>query len=555
MKQYPTRQDMMISIQDLKTFVLDNDLKNGKLVPNPSGGLLFYSGGFSLVFPIDIASNRYALRCWIGDIGDSKNRYHHIRQYMQKKPSDYFVDFDYIEDGIIANGSRWPIVKMDWVKGQNLKDFVKQNINKSTDIDALAEKFRLLVEYMHAQGIAHGDLQHGNIIVKPDGNLVLIDYDSLFVPGLEQFEDKVKGYPAYQHPKRNANLFINAKNDYFSELVIFLSLKILSQKPELWTKYNLVQKENQLYFSSEDYLKFTQSDTYQDALGINEEIDIYLKELNRFTQKNNIQMLSPLEDVIALLKPRINYFKLEKIGQDSFLSWKVFGVDTVEIDDLKGLELVGKLKISDLSLSKEFKLKGLKKSTGEEISKLLTVKVARIIEFSSNEHIVYDGRKIKLRWNIEDANSIIINDSNQHQVSSKGELEIIVNKRQNVRVTAKGDINTISQVLPLHFIKTPQIEVIQVPQLPMAALEINLNSNVHLPDSRKMFNQYFKMKETIQPILINPLMTNSQILPKQLASKINGSTSLESKDYLNQKNPILELKNRFVEKITKKLNT
>lgn len=46
---------------------------------------------------------------------------------------------------------------------------------------------------LHEKSIAHGDLQHGNILVDSNGNIYLIDYDSMFVPSLEKERDIIKG--------------------------------------------------------------------------------------------------------------------------------------------------------------------------------------------------------------------------------------------------------------------------------------------------------------------------------------------------------------------------
>ena len=46
---------------------------------------------------------------------------------------------------------------------------------------------------LHSVGFSHGDLQHGNIMVNSEGKLFLVDYDSMFVPGLENVSDEIKG--------------------------------------------------------------------------------------------------------------------------------------------------------------------------------------------------------------------------------------------------------------------------------------------------------------------------------------------------------------------------
>ena len=76
-----------------------------------------------------------------------------------------------------------------------------------------------MAKELHAAGVSHGDLQHGNIMVNADGSLILVDYDSMYVPSLEGYADEIKGLVGYQHPARWENCKCSPKADYFSEKV------------------------------------------------------------------------------------------------------------------------------------------------------------------------------------------------------------------------------------------------------------------------------------------------------------------------------------------------
>lgn len=95
--------------------------------------------------------------------------------------------------------------------------------------------FLHMVSELESLGIAHGDLQQGNIIVKND-RLFLIDYDGMFLPSLSGLSSNELGHPNFQHPQRSSGHY-NARIDRFSEIVIYLSLKGLINRPTLW-KYN-----------------------------------------------------------------------------------------------------------------------------------------------------------------------------------------------------------------------------------------------------------------------------------------------------------------------------
>ena len=193
-----------------------------------------YSGGYSRVYPIEVGNRTIALRCWIADIGEAKERYRQIKSYLQANPLPYFVQFDYFDEGILVNGKKYPVITMEWVDGLLLNKFLDQQIHNSSVVLQLAQKFELMVKSLHHLRISHGDLQEGNILVENTGerlNLKLIDYDSLFVPSLQGWPNEIMGVPTYQHPKRQQLRLASEKTDYFSELVIYLSLRAYAEKP------------------------------------------------------------------------------------------------------------------------------------------------------------------------------------------------------------------------------------------------------------------------------------------------------------------------------------
>src|SRR5438034_11486371 len=66
--------------------------------------------------------------------------------------------------------------------------------------------------------MAHGDLQHGNILVR-GGSIHLVDYDGMWVPALKGRHATETGHRAYQHPERSEQDY-GQEIDRFSVLVI-----------------------------------------------------------------------------------------------------------------------------------------------------------------------------------------------------------------------------------------------------------------------------------------------------------------------------------------------
>ena len=109
-------------------------------------------------------------------------------------------------------------------------------------------------------GIAHGDLQHGNILVNQQGKIKLIDYDGMYVPALAGFASNEKGHSNYQHPARNGRDF-GPYLDGFPGWVILVTLSALTAQPALWNL--LTGGDECLLFRENDFRNPAQSKAFQ----------------------------------------------------------------------------------------------------------------------------------------------------------------------------------------------------------------------------------------------------------------------------------------------------
>ena len=206
-----------------------------------------YSGGFCLVFPITNGNEKFAFRVWHTEIDGIKSRLTKIASFLKSTNSPYFVDFEILDQGILVplynNDQIIEAIKMKWVEGKNLSEYLEDLINNQglslneckTKILNLAEKFITMVKELHSLHISHGDLQHGNIIIDKKDNIFLVDYDSVFVPTFNGEMQVTTGLPAYQHPNRKTSLKkASVKDDYYSERIIYVSLLALAEDPGIW---------------------------------------------------------------------------------------------------------------------------------------------------------------------------------------------------------------------------------------------------------------------------------------------------------------------------------
>src|SRR5215207_4268526 len=136
---------------------------------------------------------------------------------------------------------------MEWVEGPTLDVYLDEAVGRREALMHLADDWLKLVAALSEAEIAHGDLQHGNIIVE-HGQLRLVDLDGMYVPALEGFKASEVGHQHYQHPARDITHF-SRDTDNFSALVVYLSLISLAEQPELWREHH----DENLLFTRADF--------------------------------------------------------------------------------------------------------------------------------------------------------------------------------------------------------------------------------------------------------------------------------------------------------------
>jgi hypothetical protein len=215
------------------------------------------SGAFASVFSLTSATSgrRYAVKCFTRHVPDQELRYQAISSRLaQLDPAElsqpWNLGFEYLPDAIGVGQERYPVLKMEWIDAVTLSSWLDDNHADRFAVDRLADRFEALTRDLSEHEIAHGDLQHGNLLVASDDTLRLVDYDGMYVPALEGLGGTERGHRNYQSPMRGNDDF-GAALDRFSAWVIFVSLKAIAAEPALWTR---------LHEPSGEFLLLTEED-------------------------------------------------------------------------------------------------------------------------------------------------------------------------------------------------------------------------------------------------------------------------------------------------------
>jgi hypothetical protein len=250
MTTYPAAADYYKAVQaPARTFTVSK-LQQARFVWDALGPTLA-RGSSAVVFQAAVEGTPQALRCFIRHDASGWERYTALGKFLASHDLNPFVPpVTWIDSAIWVNGTTWPVLQMPWIDGIALNEHIDFLVTGSDTaaLTVLATKWRELVALMQGMEFAHGDLQHGNVIVDADGTLRLIDFDGIWIPQLAGLPPPPEyGHPNYQHPSHYP---WGRWLDTFSALVIYLSLVALAQHPALWPA--LYNTKN-LLFSKPDY--------------------------------------------------------------------------------------------------------------------------------------------------------------------------------------------------------------------------------------------------------------------------------------------------------------
>src|SRR5882672_6895530 len=124
------------------------------------------TGGNASVYQLAAAGRSWAVRCFVKPLHPSTaRRYAAISNHLKAARLPYATEFDYLPEGIQVEGRRYPVVKMAWIEGSNLNDYV-QHLVVSGDREGLYQlrhRWEQMLVALEAAKVAHGDLQHGNV--------------------------------------------------------------------------------------------------------------------------------------------------------------------------------------------------------------------------------------------------------------------------------------------------------------------------------------------------------------------------------------------------------
>ena len=81
----------------------------------------------------------WAIRCFLRPISDHAERYEAISKHLRKVRLPYDVNFQFLKQGIQIRSNWFPIVKMQWAKGDLLHSHIEKQLRDPADAVATAK--------------------------------------------------------------------------------------------------------------------------------------------------------------------------------------------------------------------------------------------------------------------------------------------------------------------------------------------------------------------------------------------------------------------------------
>jgi hypothetical protein len=253
---WPQPTDYNEAIQNPRGCFRDAELRAAQPVLNPLGLPLPHSGSFADVYQLRCPTTQraWAVKCFTREVPGLEQRYAAISLHLQRARLPFTIDFQYLHEGISIRGLWFPVVKMRWIEGQPLNAFVGAHLDRPALLNTLAQLWVRMARELRDAEVAHGDLQHGNVLLVAGSQATtlavrLIDYDGMYVPALLKQPSGEVGHPNFQHPERVREGRYGFEIDRFSHLVVYTALRALAVGGQsLWNRFdtgdNLLFKES-----------------------------------------------------------------------------------------------------------------------------------------------------------------------------------------------------------------------------------------------------------------------------------------------------------------------
>ena len=123
------------AVQNPRTCFADPDLRRGTVETYPPGrgipGMPWpRSGAFGQAYRVFVNGQQWGVKCFTRLHEDQEARYRAISAHLKRANLPYMVDFDFQPAGMRVKGKTYPLLKMAWIDGEPLDDYIEGHLSQ-----------------------------------------------------------------------------------------------------------------------------------------------------------------------------------------------------------------------------------------------------------------------------------------------------------------------------------------------------------------------------------------------------------------------------------------
>lgn len=179
------------------------------------GRMVLTSGRKSVVFCARYRNENYALKCYLCPQPVRKQQH----DFLRTSSESIIIHPQLFERELYVNNTQIDISLYQWVDGHTLEWMMRKAIHDENHqlLGQLLKDFLRFATTLLECEWRHGDLKPENIIVRPNGEMILVDCDALYAPSLPPSAEG--GTPQWVHPARKDN-YDSHIDDYAIALIV-----------------------------------------------------------------------------------------------------------------------------------------------------------------------------------------------------------------------------------------------------------------------------------------------------------------------------------------------
>ena len=310
---WPLASHFSTMLQNPRVAFRDPRLQKAVIEKNEQNQPRPWAGAFAVVYKgVDPDGQApFAVRIFTTESPERRERYDLISAYLQGRKLNCLVDFEYRDRSIrsAGDGKWYPLIIMEWVQGETLFQWLRaRSLEGNREaIAAMADRWLEAVQELSDNSVAHGDLQHANVMV--DSRLATetgrLRRHVRSAPGRPaEPRGRRRALPAPPARRRHAAL---ARPGQFLRPGDLRRLRALAIQPGLWVKYVEQVGYDKLLFRREDFQAPAQSPLYYDLMQLGND------DLRGLTEKLFALSQARMEDVPPLGQLANSYAEVERL--------------------------------------------------------------------------------------------------------------------------------------------------------------------------------------------------------------------------------------------------